>query len=59
MALYLLSPVNGACHYAPPWASGGHVAHSLTFLEAPESAAHYFGVVNEDILTPSFGEMKP
>ena len=55
MAPYLLSPVNSACYYAPPWAPSGHVAHSLAFLEAPESAAHYVGVVNEDILTPAVG----
>src|SRR5688572_22862738 len=46
IARYLLSPVNCACYYSPSWASSGHVAHFLTFLEAPESAAHYVGVVN-------------
>ena len=52
IAPYLLCPVNCACYYAPPWAPSGHVAHSLAFLEAPESAAHYVSVVDEDILTP-------
>src|ERR687890_398736 len=55
IAPYLLSPVNFACYYASPWAHSGHVAHSLAFLEAPESAAHYVGVVDEDILIPVLG----
>src|SRR5919107_4887281 len=55
IAPYLLCPVNGACYYAPPWAPSGRVAHSLAFLEAPESAAHYVGVVDEDILIPVLG----
>jgi hypothetical protein len=52
IASYLLSPVNCARYYVPPWASSGHVAHYLAYLEAPEFAAHYVGVVDEDILTP-------
>src|SRR5687768_11602949 len=55
IASYLLSPVNFSCYYASPWAPSGHVAHSLAFLEAPESAARYVGVVNEDILIPVVG----
>jgi hypothetical protein len=55
IAPYLLSPVNCTCYYAPHWAPSGHVAHSLAFLEAPESAARYVGVMNEDILIPVVG----
>src|SRR5918996_5788729 len=51
----LLNPVNCACYFAPPRAPSGRVADSLAFLEAPEPAAHYFGVVNEDILIPVVG----
>src|SRR5215203_2137678 len=55
IAQYLLSPVNCACYYAPPCAPCGHVAHTLAFFEASESAAHYGGVVDEDILTTLVG----